>query len=93
MATVICNKDCKYRKAVFCGKDFVILNSLGQCSEWFAKNGQPKIIFDFNRQPTSNPFADVGSMDATEQKPQDTQLSEGKIQTGEKDENNENTEA
>ena len=93
MATVICNKDCKYRKAVFCGKDFVMLNPLGQCSEWFAKNGQPKIIFDFNRQPTSNPFADAGSMDVTEQKPSDTQLSEEKIKTGEKDENNENTEA
>ena len=70
-----------------------MLNSLGQCSEWFAKNGQPKIIFDFNRQSTSNPFADAGSMDATEQKPSDTQSSEGKNQTGEKDENNENTEA
>ena len=88
MATVVCNKNCQYRKAAFCGKDFVMLNQLGQCSEWFAKNGQPKIIFDFNRQPTSNPFAD-----ATEQKPSDTQLSEEKIQTGEKDENNENTEA
>ena len=93
MATVICNKDCKYRKAVFCGKDFVMLNPLGQCSEWFAKNGQPKIIFGFNGQPTSNPFADAGSMDATEQKSSDIQLSEGKIQTEEKDENNENTEA
>ena len=88
MATVVCNKNCQYRKAVFCGKDFVMLNSFGQCNEWFAKNGQPKIIFDFNRQPTSNPFAD-----ATEQKPSDTQLSEGKIQTEEKDENDENTEA
>ena len=93
MATVVCNKNCQYRKAVFCGKDFVMLNSLGQCSEWFAKNGQPKIIFGFNGQPTSNPFADAGSMDATEQKSSDIQLSEGKIQTEEKDENNENTEA
>ena len=93
MATVICNKNCQYRKAAFCGKDFVMLNQFGQCSEWFAKNGQPKIIFGFNGQPTSNPFADAGSMDATEQKPPDTQSSEGKIQTGEKDENNENTEA
>ena len=93
MATVICNKDCKYRKAVFCGKDFVMLNSLGQCSEWFAKNGQPKIIFDFSGQPTSNPFADAGFMDATEQKPSDTQLSEGKIQTENNNENDENTEA
>ena len=92
MATVVCNKDCKYRKAVFCGKDFIMLNQFGQCSEWFAKNGQPKIIFDFNRQSTSNPFADANSMDATEQKPQDTQLSEGKIQTEGKNENDENTE-
>ena len=93
MATVVCNKNCQYRKAAFCGKDFVMLNQFGQCSEWFAKNGQPKIIFGFNGQPTSNPFADASSMDATEQKPPDTSLSEGKIQTGEKDENNENTEA
>ena len=93
MATVVCDKNCQYRKAVFCGKDFVMLNPLGQCSEWFAKNGQPKIIFGFNGQPTSNPFADAGSMDATEQKQSDTQLSEEKIQTEEKDENNENTEA
>ena len=93
MATVVCNKDCKYRKATFCGKDFVMLNSLGQCSEWFAKNGQPKIIFGFSGQPTSNPFADAGSMDATEQEPSDIQLSEGKIQTEEKDENSEETES
>ena len=93
MSTVVCNKDCQYRKAVFCGKDFVMLNSFGQCSEWFAKNGQPKIIFNFSGQPTSNPFADAGSMDATEQKPSDTQLSEGKIQTEEKYGKDENTEA
>lgn len=92
MSTIVCNKDCQYRKAVFCGKDFVMLNSFGQCSEWFAKNGQPKIIFDFRRQPTSNPFADAGSMDATKKKPSDTQLSEGKNQTEEKYENNENDE-
>ena len=83
MSTIVCNKDCQYRKAVFCGKDFVVLNSFGQCSEWFAKNGQP----------TSNPFADAGSMDVTEQKPSNTQLSEEKIQTEEKYENDENTEA
>ena len=93
MATVVCNKDCQYRKAAFCGKDFVMLNQFGQCSEWFAKNGQPKIIFDFNRQPTSNPFADASSMDATDQKPSDTQLSKGKTQTEEKYGKDENTEA
>ena len=79
MATVVCNKNCQYRKAAFCGKDFVMLNQFGQCSEWFAKNGQPKIIFDFNRQPTSNPFADAGSMDATERKPPQQEKSDGEI--------------
>lgn len=89
MSTIVCNKNCQYRKAVFCGKDFVMLNSFGQCSEWFAKNGQPKIIFDFNRQSTSNPFADASSMDATEQKPSDTQLSEGQNTSERNDENDE----
>ena len=93
MATVVCNKDCQYRKAVFCGKDFVMLNQFGQCSEWFAKNGQPKIIFDFNRQATSNPFADVGSMDATEQKSPQQEKSEGQNTSERSDESNENTEA
>ena len=93
MATVVCNKNCQYRRATFCGKDFVMLNSLGQCSEWFAKNGQPKTIFDFNRQSTSNPFADAGSMDATEQKPPQQEKSEGSNTFKRNDENNENTEA
>ena len=92
MSTVICNKNCQYRKAVFCGKDFVILNQFGQCSEWFAKNGQPKIIFDFNRQATSNPFADAGSMDAAEQKPPRQEKSDGKITSEKNDENTEKTE-
>ena len=93
MSTIVCNKDCQYRKAVFCGKDFVVLNSFGQCSEWIAKNGQPKIIFDFNGQPTSNPFADAGSMDVTEQKPPQQEKSEGQNTSERSDENDENTEA
>ena len=93
MSTIVCNKNCQYRKAVFCGKDFVMLNQFGQCSEWFAKNGQPKIIFDFNRQTTSNPFADASSMDATEQKSSQQEKSEGQNTSERSDENNENTEA
>ena len=93
MSTIVCNKNCQYRKAVFCGKDFVMLNQFGQCSEWFAKNGQPKIIFDFNRQATSNSFADAGSMDATEQKPPQQEKSEGQNTSKRSDENDENTEA
>ena len=92
MATVVCNKDCQYRKAAFCGKDFVMLNQFGQCSEWFTKNGQPKIIFDFNRQPTSSPFADASSMDATEQKPPQQEKSDGQNTSERNDENTEKTE-
>ena len=90
MSTIVCNKDCQYRKAVFCGKDFIMLNAFGQCSEWFAKNGQPKIIFDFNRQPTSNPFAAASSMDATEQKPPQQEKSEGQNTSEKNNENDEN---
>ena len=93
MSTIVCNKNCQYRKAVFCGKDFVMLNQFGQCSEWFAKNGQPKIIFDFNRQSTSNPFADASSMDATEQKPPQQEKSEGQNTSERSNEKDENTEA
>ena len=93
MSTIVCNKNCQYRKAAFCGKDFVMLNSFGHSSEGFAKNGQPKIIFDFNRQPTSNSFADAGSMDATEQKPPQQGKSEGQNTSERNDENDENTEA
>ena len=85
MATVVCNKDCQYRKAAFCGKDFVMLNQFGMCDIWFDKNGRIRMVPAYPAE--SEPQA------ATEKKPQDTQLSERKIQTEEKDENNENTEA
>ena len=85
MATVVCNKDCQYRRAVFCGKDFVMLNQFGQCDIWFNKNGQMRMVPNYSAEP--EPQA------ATEQKPPHLVLSEGKNQTEEKDENNENTEA
>lgn len=85
MATVVCNRDCKYRKAVFCGKDFVMLNQFGQCDIWFDKNGRMRMVPAYPAEP--EPRA------ATKQKPPNTQLSEGKIQTEENDEKDENTEA
>ena len=85
MATVVCNKDCQYRKAAFCGKDFVMLNQFGMCDIWFDKNGQMRMVPNYPAEP--EPRA------ATEQESPHLVLSEGKIQTEEKDENNENTEA
>lgn len=85
MSTVVCNKDCQYRKAVFCGRDFTMLNQFGMCDIWFDKNGQMRMVPDYPAEP--EPQA------ATEQKPPDTQLSEGKIQTKEKYGKDENTEA
>ena len=85
MSTVVCNKDCKYRKAVFCGRDFTMLNQFGMCDIWFDKNGRMRMVPAYPAEPEPQT--------ATEQKPSDTQLSEGKIQTEEKDENDENTEA
>ena len=51
MATVVCNKKCQYRKAVFCGKDFVMLNQFGQCDIWFNKNGQMRMVPNYPAEP------------------------------------------
>ena len=85
MATVVCNKDCKYRKAVFCGKDFVMLNQFGMCNIWFDKNGRMRMVPAYPAEP--EPQA------ATKQESPQLVLAEGKNQTEEKDENDENTEA
>lgn len=44
MSNVICKRNCKYRNSVYCGRDFTVLNSLGQCSIYFAENGQPRVF-------------------------------------------------
>ena len=85
MATVVCNKDCKYRKAVFCGKDFVMLNQFGMCDIWFDKNGRIRRVPDYSAE--SEPQA------ATEQKLPREEKTEGKITVEKNDENDENTEA
>ena len=51
MATVVCNKDCKYRRAVFCGRDFVMLNQFGMCNIWFDKNGQMRMVPNYPTEP------------------------------------------
>jgi hypothetical protein len=50
MSTVVCNKDCKYRKAMFCGQDFVMLNQFGQCVIWYYPNGSMRVTPDY-REP------------------------------------------
>lgn len=44
MSNVICKRNCKYRNSVYCGRGFTVLNSLGQCSIYFAENGQPRVF-------------------------------------------------
>lgn len=40
MANIVCNNArCPFRTSVYCKKDFVMLNQLGQCEVWFDKNG------------------------------------------------------
>ena len=85
MATVVCNKDCKYRKAVFCERNFTILNQFGMCDIWFDKNGRMRMVPNYPAEP--EPQA------ATEQELPHEGLSEGKITVEKKDENDENTEA
>ena len=83
MSTIVCNKDCQYRKAVFCGKDFVMLNSFGQCDIWFNKNGQMRMVPNYPAEP--EPQA------ATEQELPHEEKSEGPDTSERNNENNENT--
>ena len=83
MATVVCNKNCQYRKAVFCGKDFVMLNSFGQCDIWFNKNGQMRMVPNYPAEP--EPQA------ATEQELPHEEKSEGPDTSERNNENDENT--
>lgn len=68
MATVVCDKNCPYRMATFCRKEFIMLNQFGMCNEWFDRNGQMRVAPFY--QPESKP------MDATEQKPPQQEKSE-----------------
>ena len=83
MSTIVCNKDCQYRKAVFCGKDFVMLNSFGQCDIWFNKNGQMRMVPNYSAEP--EPQA------ATEQELPHEEKSEGPDTSERNNENDENT--
>ena len=84
MATVVCNKDCKYRKAVFCGRDFAILNQFGMCDIWFDKNGQMRMVPAYPAEP--EPQA------ASKQELPHEEKSEGSNTAEKKDEDNESTE-
>ena len=83
MATVVCNKNCQYRRAVFCGKDFVMLNQFGQCDIWFNKNGQMRMVPNYPAEP--EPQA------ATEQELPHEEKSEGPDTSERNNENDENT--
>ena len=84
MSTVVCNKDCQYRKAVFCGRDFAILNQFGMCDIWFDKNGQMRMVPNYPAEP--EPQA------ASKQELPHEEKSESSNTSEKKDENNENTE-
>ena len=84
MSTVVCNKDCKYRKAVFCGKDFVMLNQFGMCNIWFDKNGQMRMVPNYPVEP--EPQA------ATEQELPHEEKSEDQNTSEKNNENDENAE-
>lgn len=45
MAFVVCDRvDCKYRTETrSCSKEFVMLNQIGICNEYFDDNGNPRM--------------------------------------------------
>ena len=65
MATIMCqNNRCQWNSGgMFCKADIVFHNGTGQCSEFWAKNGQPKTIVSiFNNHVTENPLANMSEI-------------------------------
>jgi hypothetical protein len=57
---IVCNKkDCKYKKSVFCGLDYTMINEYGQCEVWYNWKGNVR------QSPNYRPIEDVKA--ATEQ--------------------------
>lgn len=52
---VVCGQACKYKKSVYCGLDFVMLNDFGQCSIWFNKSGERRINPDYRSYESGSP--------------------------------------
>lgn len=88
--TIVCNMvNCRYRKAEFCGNDFVILNGAGQCNVWYDKYGRPRAQPDYREAEKSNDFLRRGM---EKQKKNDTEKeklesNEGKKEVAKRDEN------
>lgn len=61
MAIVCDKKDCKYKKSVFCGLDYTMINEYGQCEVWYNWKGNAR------QSPNYRPVEDVKA--ATEQEP------------------------
>ena len=47
MSTVVCKQECKYRKAMFCGLNHIMLNDYGQCRIWWFPNGTRRAVPDY----------------------------------------------
>lgn len=58
---VICgNARCKYRRGLYCGLEFAMMNAAGCCMVWFDKRG------NIRREPFYPP--EIKPMDASEQR-------------------------
>lgn len=44
--SVVCGRPCYFNNGVYCKKDIIILNGLGQCEEHWGKQGQPIMMRD-----------------------------------------------
>lgn len=70
MNEVLCNRPCSFRNGVFCKKEYVMINQLGQCEEWWSKQGQPY----YQQFTQSNPAENVTNDNKTPEEPSEKNI-------------------
>ena len=83
MSSVVCEKICPFRNGIYCKKDFVMLNQLGQCNEHWNKMGQPIRMRDItvenevkNKEKPEKVFEDKNENRETEGKNTEEEVKE-----------------
>ena len=83
MSSIICEKICPFRIGIYCKKDFVMLNQLGQCNEHWNKMGQPIRMRDItvenevkNKEKPEKVFEDKNENRETEGKSTEEEVKE-----------------
>lgn len=90
--SIVCGRPCPYSNGVYCGKGIVLMNQLGQCAEWWGKQGQPIQMRDIDEViATRNKMKDLQkqnkeAVDKVEKCEESAEINERDAVIGEKSE-------